>query len=363
VPDNGDSGNAVIVAIVGISGFLAIGALCMICWFVFSGKSDTDLSGDSVDQAATADGQEGKVSKKNSDSKHPLARELAKVRADRGKHLESMTSLLNAFGDIGPENRSASTSSRNADSPAESASGSGHRSNAASRIPNSGSIQTRGRSGGIEEHLAPVPTHLFTSAEHRPKKVTGNEVDVALQRLRSNDDEKRAALDTLAGIDLSGRESEVLAALRPVIGSSNSWVVAEEILGVLERCPGSDRVEMVIASLGDKTIANRAYIRALGRWKDPRAIEPIAKRLTDQGIQKDAARALILFGPASERAALDQLKNADSSTSTAVWQVLAQIGGDETMTTYRKLKSAGNVDKEAEATVSLIQKRLQQSSP
>jgi HEAT repeat protein len=69
-----------------------------------------------------------------------------------------------------------------------------------------------------------------------------------------------------------------------------------------------------------------ALIAVLGGIKDPRAADPLAKRLGDIRDRDPASKALIAIGPAAEEAVRPLLKHRDATTRVKACEVLGAVG-------------------------------------
>ena len=126
-------------------------------------------------------------------------------------------------------------------------------------------------------------------------------VTKGLFRLKSSSSRRRAEgarqlKDTLP----DERRGEVCKALEPLLSERETREIAIEALGVWGT---RDTTPLLLKVMREKDTRVPA-IRALGRLKDERAIEPIAERLEDGWERGEAMEALKKFGPAAEEAVL-----------------------------------------------------------
>jgi HEAT repeat protein len=184
---------------------------------------------------------------------------------------------------------------------------------------------------------------------------------VAMERIRNVNDEDNAGfgMSILLKIDLKGRESEVFDALGPYLDSPFENRAAVALL-VLERIDDPRRVDELIRRLGKHRQTDPIFCGMLAKWKDPRAIEPLANQLDGFPLWKHFDNALIAFGPAAETAVIAKLADADKNTRKRACEILGQIGGDESLKIFGKLKPDSDpfVRMAASAAITNIRNRL-----
>ena len=109
----------------------------------------------------------------------------------------------------------------------------------------------------------------------------------------------------------------------------DGWLVGDAIK-VLVIWKSPDAVPALIKRTNDNrfTVRHEA-IKALGKLKDPRGVEPIILRIKDDGFQVEDA--LKEMGPIAEPALIERLTNPDSDVRRRVCAILKVIGGKETL--------------------------------
>ncbi len=182
-------------------------------------------------------------------------------------------------------------------------------------------------------------------------------VDIALVQLKGGGSGRSKALATLAVIDLEGREKEIAITVGQLLSDPKATFDTEAILAVLDRCPGPERIEFVTARLNGKLDSTTDILPALARWKDPLSIEPLAEQLGSLTTRREVSRILISFGQAAEKAVLKQAADPDVFTRNAAWEILGEIGGNETISIVRSLGASGLSERSAEEAVSRIRER------
>ena len=153
----------------------------------------------------------------------------------------------------------------------------------------------------------------------------GTPLNRALAGIKSSDaDVRHSALKQLSDIKPNARRPEVIAALQgPLTGAEwRSKVLAIEALGVW----GTKEHVPTLVKLLEEKGERRAAIGALGKLKDPTAIEPISRCLSDKFCHSEIVKVLAEFGPAAEPPALRALASKDASTRLGACEVLQRVG-------------------------------------
>lgn len=166
-------------------------------------------------------------------------------------------------------------------------------------------------------------------------------VERALFDLKSSAFHKRHnALRTLKDALPDQRRAEVCKALEPLINDPDHFthVWAVEALGVWAT---KETVPVLLKAMNDKDNRNAA-MKALGRLKDERAIEPIAERLGEFFDRMAASEALKNFGPAAEDAVLMRLNHPDDQVCMAACDILKTIGTKKSLPALQQVIAGGN---------------------
>ncbi|MDB5353047.1 MAG: hypothetical protein JWN86_4294 [Planctomycetota bacterium] len=109
---------------------------------------------------------------------------------------------------------------------------------------------------------------------------------------------------------------------------------ASEALKTLVSLKATDAVPAIIELLDRDHIGREAVI-ALGELPDIRAAQPLADRLEKNW--PDAQKGLIAIGPDAEQFVLPKLRDSKSRVRSIACEVLAEIGGKETLKTMKSL--------------------------
>jgi HEAT repeat protein len=152
----------------------------------------------------------------------------------------------------------------------------------------------------------------------------------ALAGIKSkNEDTRHSALEQLIAMKPNASRAQVVRALEGPLRGSDDRAKALAVKALV-RWNGKASIPTLLKLLdtGDYRDAypRSEAIEQLSQLKEPVAIEPIARRMTDVSNRWAAARALPAFGPAAERATLKVLSNKEDDTRIAAYQVLEKIG-------------------------------------
>jgi predicted Zn finger-like uncharacterized protein len=150
----------------------------------------------------------------------------------------------------------------------------------------------------------------------QPQKI--NNIDDALRELKSADvRDRQSAANWLARAPLdAGRQREVGLALDPLLAEPdvNSRYAA---MRALKTWAVADNVPSLVKALNEQKLdgvpndATKDAMSALGRLKDARGAEPVARFLTNLFSREAAAGALQQMGPVAEKAVLSYYHHRD----------------------------------------------------
>ena len=117
-----------------------------------------------------------------------------------------------------------------------------------------------------------------------------------------------------------------------------------------------EMLENDMVSFGNRTL----LYKTLGDLKDPRAVEPVAKRLTNFSDQRDAFECLRRIGPPSEDALLQAIPLFDYHTRIKLLEILADCGTSKSYRFLRQCQKDRNpqIRDLAKRTKNAIRKRL-----
>ena len=179
----------------------------------------------------------------------------------------------------------------------------------------------------------------------------------ALEGIKStNADTRHSALEQLVDMQPNKWRPEVVKALQVPLGGSDdrAKALAVKALGKWEGKASIPTLLKVMSSRSYRDSSARSEaIELLGQFKDPTTIEPIARRMSDVSDRREAAKALMKFGRAAEKATLGVLTNKDGDTRIAACEVLEKIGGKASIAPLEGLTKDVNKRLSAAATRSL----------
>jgi HEAT repeats len=146
---------------------------------------------------------------------------------------------------------------------------------------------------------------------------------------------KKDGLNRLMRTRPDERLAEVVHAVLPLLEDDDGWLVGDAIK-VLVIWNSPEVVPAIINRTNDNRFGVRhEAIKALGKIKDPRGVEPVVQRLQEDG--PPASDALKEMGPIAESALIDRLTNPDPGIRRRVCDILKDIGGKETLKAMQAL--------------------------
>lgn len=160
----------------------------------------------------------------------------------------------------------------------------------------------------------------------------------SLLELRSLDvGKKKEAVHRLERTAPDNRTSEVVAALLPLLSEDDGFLVNDVIRAlVVWRTP--DVLPALIRRANDNRFGVRkGAVKALGKFREQRAIEAIIAHLKQDGFEAEAA--LKEIGPMAEPALIARLRDVDPHVRRKAWDILGQIGGADTLRALRAIRT------------------------
>jgi hypothetical protein len=140
--------------------------------------------------------------------------------------------------------------------------------------------------------------------------------------------EQQKAAKFLAGAQVEpGRRQEVVAALKAAIDNRDRHVARNEMFDALAVWATADETPYLLGLLDDadgNVKVKAMYV--LGKLKDPRAAEPLARRLTDLSHRRIVSQALKDMGPAAEAAVAEFLNHPDAGLRIEACDILKVVG-------------------------------------
>jgi HEAT repeat protein len=152
------------------------------------------------------------------------------------------------------------------------------------------------------------------------------ELTQIVMRLKDrNARDRRDAANALTRADANNaRRGEVAKALEPLLDDSDLGVRADG-MRALALWATQENVPALIAAL-DKRDLKRPAMSALGKLKDERAVEPVAKHLLNLGDRAPASQALQAMGPLAEKEVVKYLQHADKGVRIEACRILQTVG-------------------------------------
>jgi hypothetical protein len=172
-----------------------------------------------------------------------------------------------------------------------------------------------------------------------PQTLTVAEVRAALEDLTSRDDQRRAgAVAELQSDSFEPLPPDLAAKAEMLLDSRDEsvrWVAAR----IVAEAATTEQVPALLRLMRQPESPARApAIQALGRLKDPRAIEPLVEFVARGESERYAAtEALKQFGPEAEAAVLGLFGERSLETRRAACQILEQLGTSISLDALREM--------------------------
>lgn len=165
----------------------------------------------------------------------------------------------------------------------------------------------------------------------RPGRVTINNTPQALAALKGNNEqEQRAALDYLARTPAQPQfQKQIASALSPYFQSQNVWMKSSAFRAA-ERWATTDNVPALIAVLDPNGSGHsgeqKQAIKILGRLKDPRGVEPVARYLHNFFVRGEAEGATVQLGKLAQPLLLSWMHDPERKHHEPARKMLPRIG-------------------------------------
>lgn len=173
-----------------------------------------------------------------------------------------------------------------------------------------------------------------------PRKLSAADLEKISADLRSPDlDTRRSALRQLSGVSVESPSNDFIDLVATMAADSDTFVhmTAASFLGTYGT---TNQVPALLKLLKDSDWSSRqSAVKALGKLKDERAIQPLADLIARGGSMygQDASAALMNIGAPAEKAVIGLLNERNAETQRQACSILQQIGTGESLDALQKL--------------------------
>lgn len=168
--------------------------------------------------------------------------------------------------------------------------------------------------------------------------------------------QRRQGVELLSRAALGDRKAEVLAAMENMLDESDPFAL-RTVVTVISKCDVPGQLDVLHKALKNRSIRDDV-IGELADRKSPDSVKPLVMAFDRFG-NEPIVKALIAYGPSIESELIPFLGDAREEVRKGVCEVLAGIGGDETLAAMKKLPpdSSFFVRNAAAETITRIQSR------
>jgi hypothetical protein len=192
------------------------------------------------------------------------------------------------------------------------------------------------RAAALAPPPPPAPAQL-----RRPSAV---DLEKITEDLKSPDLEtRRSAMRQINGLKIESPSTELVDLVAAMATDSDSYVrmTVGNFLGTYGT---TNQVPVLLKLAKDSDWSTRQpAVKALGKLKDERAIEPLADLIARGGSMygQDASAALINIGPPAEKAVLELLNERNTDTQRQACNILQQIGTSASLDALQRIVGTG----------------------
>ncbi len=183
--------------------------------------------------------------------------------------------------------------------------------------------------GAVPPAVAGVAPPVVATVPHEfTLKLSVAEIDQCLADLQgANAGQANAAAGKLQhAVPLDERRDEVLKALEAMLKQKDPFR-RKQAVDALATWAKAETIPLLIQCLEETSLLVKlAAIEALGKLKDERAAEPLAKLVAQPGPRVQAAKALQSLGAKAEKAVLGLLAHAEPEVRQEACRLLKEIG-------------------------------------
>jgi serine/threonine protein kinase len=209
-----------------------------------------------------------------------------------------------------------------------------------------------GQAGIRAEPAVIQPAKVAVAAQEPSQRLSREEIDQCLADLKTSNAGARAlaAARLQRAVPLQERQDAVVNVLEAMLKEKDPFS-RKQAVDALGTWAGPKTVPLLIQCLDESALLVKlAAIDALGKLKDERAAQPLAKLIAEPGPRVQAAKALQSLGALSENAVLEMLTHADPEARQQACRLLKELG---TSTSLPGLKTASE---DADPTVAILAK-------
>ena len=195
----------------------------------------------------------------------------------------------------------------------------------------------------LDARIAASRKAAEASRPEEPKPPEGaDQITTALFYLSGSNLLKRNdAMGQLMRAQIRGRDDEILEKIGTLMEGSNLFFV-RDLVKLAQRCEPEAQFKFFKSRLAAESSGCRGDVfAAFGMLKDPRILQPMFENLND-GVHNQVKNAIIALGPPAEAEVIQYLGSGDPLKRQTACEILAEIGGEETLKAMRKLRPDTN---------------------
>ncbi|MFM7594511.1 MAG: HEAT repeat domain-containing protein, partial [Isosphaeraceae bacterium] len=191
----------------------------------------------------------------------------------------------------------------------------------------------------LDARLAASRKAAEAGRPEEPKPPEGaDQITTALFYLGSSNLLKRNdAMGQLMRASIRGRDDEILDKIGPMMEGNNLFFV-RDLVKLAQRCEPEAQFKFFKSRLAADSSGCRGEVfAAFGALKDPKILQPMFENLNG-GVHDQVKNAIIALGPQAEPEVIQLLGSGDPLRRQTACEILAEIGGEETLKAMRKLR-------------------------
>jgi hypothetical protein len=200
------------------------------------------------------------------------------------------------------------------------------------------------------------------AAANAPKPFAVCEREKLLTDLKSGDERRlQSAADRMVKVPVDDKPVEFAVLLGPLLSHSNDWIKGAAAKALVVWATPEAEAALIAASASENLWVRAAAIEALGKIPSEAGAEAVAAQMYRN--RGEVTKALKAMGPIAEAAAIPCLKDRDLWARKETCQVLAEIGGAESVKALREYaqRVTGFDQADANKAMETIEHRLRTS--